>query len=203
MGCCRSNATNCRKSCTSIPSLSLTPALTSCSQFPINKPVTPEALKAAWSEVVTFDDEATYPTSGAESFESVSDSLLLRWPRTDDFDPKIMGNFGNEDEEVADYSDPADPAIVAEAKQIPVELSEYVFTERDVALYNLGIGATAQEVQYTFEGDEDFQALPTFGVIPQFGSSTSIPRQSNLRFDFGKMLILVISQSTGFPTSRR
>ena len=113
-----------------------------------------------------------------------------------------MGNFGNEDDEVADYSDPADPAIVAEAKQTPVEASEYVFTERDVALYNLGIGATAQEVQYTFEGDEDFQALPTFGVIPQFGSSTSIPRSSCSFLGFEHDAD-DFSQSTGFPTSPR
>lgn len=88
-----------------------------------------------------------------------------------------MGNFGNEAEDVvADYSDPEDSALVVEAKKADPEVGEYTFTERDVALYNLGIGATAQEVQYVFEGDEDFQAIPTFGVIPQFPVSSGIPR---------------------------
>lgn len=33
-------------------------------------------------------------------------------------------------------------------------------------LYNLGIGATENELKWVYEGDEEFQALPTFGVIP-------------------------------------
>lgn len=35
-------------------------------------------------------------------------------------------------------------------------------------LYNLGIGAKRTDLAYIFEGHEDFQVLPTFGVIPQF-----------------------------------
>jgi multifunctional beta-oxidation protein len=37
-------------------------------------------------------------------------------------------------------------------------------------LYNLGIGATEKELKWTFEGDDEFSALPTFGVIPQFSA---------------------------------
>ena len=48
-------------------------------------------------------------------------------------------------------------------------------TQRDVILYNLGIGATEQELQWTFEAHDQFAALPTFGVIPQFPCSTGIP----------------------------
>lgn len=123
----------------------------------------PEDLKAKWADISRFDEDATNPSSPAESMES------------------IMGNFGNDAEDVADYSDPADPEIVREAKASAPEVGEYTFTERDVALYNLGIGATAQEVKYTFEGDEDFQAIPTFGVIPQFAVSSGISRASLLQ----------------------
>jgi multifunctional beta-oxidation protein len=35
-----------------------------------------------------------------------------------------------------------------------------------VILYNLGIGATEKELKWTYEGDEEFQALPTFAVLP-------------------------------------
>jgi multifunctional beta-oxidation protein len=51
---------------------------------------------------------------------------------------------------------------------------EYTYTERDVILYNLSVGATEKELQWTFEGDEKFSVLPTFGVIPQFPASDSI-----------------------------
>ncbi|KAJ7127052.1 hydroxysteroid dehydrogenase [Mycena epipterygia] len=65
--------------------------------------------------------------------------------------------------------------LVAEAKQIPVEPTHYTYTERDVILYNLGIGATEKDLQWTYEGDDEFSALPTFGVIPQFHASGSVP----------------------------
>lgn len=95
-----------------------------------------------------------------------------------------MDNFSNEaptEDGPTSYADAEDSDIVAKAKQAPLEVGEYEFTERDVALYNLGIGATAQQVQYVFEGDEDFQAIPTFGVIPQFAVSSGISRQSDCR----------------------
>jgi multifunctional beta-oxidation protein len=44
-----------------------------------------------------------------------------------------------------------------------------------VILYNLGIGATEKELKWVFEGDDEFSALPTFGVIPQFACSSAIP----------------------------
>ncbi|KAJ3830220.1 HotDog domain-containing protein [Lentinula raphanica] len=71
------------------------------------------------------------------------------------------------------YVDSQDSSIVAQAKSEVVE-TEYSYTERDVILYNLGIGATETELQWTYEGDEEFSALPTFGVIPQFSASSSL-----------------------------
>ncbi|KAF5367399.1 hypothetical protein D9758_003774 [Tetrapyrgos nigripes] len=71
------------------------------------------------------------------------------------------------------FVDSQDPEIVREAKKGVVE-DTYSFTERDIILYNLGIGATAEQLQWTYEGDDDFQALPTFGVIPQFHASGGI-----------------------------
>ena len=66
------------------------------------------------------------------------------------------------------YVDPEDSQLVVDAKNEPVDPVEYSYTEKDVILYNLGIGATAKELQWTFEGDSEFAALPTFGVVPQF-----------------------------------
>jgi len=74
-----------------------------------------------------------------------------------------------------DYIDPEDSEIVIEAKKISVEPVDYSYTERDVILYNLGIGATEKDLQWTYEGDDQFAALPTFGVIPQFHAMGSVP----------------------------
>jgi multifunctional beta-oxidation protein len=38
-------------------------------------------------------------------------------------------------------------------------------------LYNLGIGAKRTDLSYVFEGNENFQVLPTYGVIPQFDTN--------------------------------
>lgn len=73
------------------------------------------------------------------------------------------------------YVDSEDSEIVVEAKKIAIDPEEYSYTERDVILYNLGIGATEKDLQWTYEGDDQFAALPTFGVVPQFHASGSVP----------------------------
>ncbi|KAN0093216.1 hydroxysteroid dehydrogenase [Tylopilus felleus] len=72
------------------------------------------------------------------------------------------------------FADPEDSQLVADAKKQVSEDSEFSYTLRDVILYNLGIGATEQERQWTFEGDDSFSALPTFGVVPQFAASAGL-----------------------------
>lgn len=74
----------------------------------------------------------------------------------------------------ADYSDPEDSKIVVDAKKAKYASSEYSYTERDVALYNLGIGASEKDLPWVFEQNEKFHAIPTFGVIPQFPASSGM-----------------------------
>ncbi|QRV90224.1 short chain dehydrogenase [Ceratobasidium sp. AG-Ba] len=129
--------------------------------FPQNKELTPEDVLSKWNIITNFDDgRATYPTSTQEAIQ------------------QIVENFSNTASDSA--VDPEDPSAITEAKkQIAAsEPVEFEYTERDVILYNLGIGATEKELHWTFEGHENFQVLPTFGVIPQFGAS------SNMSYDF-------------------
>jgi multifunctional beta-oxidation protein len=72
------------------------------------------------------------------------------------------------------FTDPADPPFVAEAKRDIPDPVGYTYTERDVILYNLGIGATAKELQWTYENHEEFAALPTFGFRVQPGMGLSL-----------------------------
>lgn len=92
----------------------------------------------------------------------------------------MAANFGNE--EASDknassspHADPEDSEIVAKAKEHVEPPVEYNYAERDVVLYNLGVGATEKELQWTWEGDDNFAALPTFGVIPQFTAGFTLP----------------------------
>lgn len=90
----------------------------------------------------------------------------------------MMANFGNEgdSDDSSAYADPEDSDLVKEAKKniSASEPVDYNYTERDIILYNLGIGATEKELQWTYEGHDSFSALPTFGVIPQFHASAGL-----------------------------
>jgi len=86
------------------------------------------------------------------------------------------------------FADPEDSQLVRDAKKEPSDPVPYSYTERDVILYNLGIGATEKELKWTFEGDDEFSALPTFGVIPQFACSSELPLDWLPNFNPAKLL---------------
>ena len=48
------------------------------------------------------------------------------------------------------------------------EPTTYSYTERDSILYNLGIGAKRTDLDLVFEGADNFEVLPTFGVVPTY-----------------------------------
>ncbi|KAG8695025.1 hypothetical protein FRC08_008112 [Ceratobasidium sp. 394] len=140
--------------------------------FPQNKPLTPEDVLSKWNVITNFDDgRATYPTSTQEAIQ------------------QIVENFSNTTSNSAP-ADSEDPSSIAEAKKeiAASEPVEFDYTERDVILYNLGIGATEKELQWTFEGHDKFQALPTFGVIPQFGASSAMSYDFVPNFNPTKLL---------------
>ncbi|CAE6447813.1 unnamed protein product [Rhizoctonia solani] len=138
--------------------------------FPQNKELTPEAIISKWKVITNFDDgRATHPTSTQEAIQ------------------QIVENFSNKTSE-SSSADGEDPAAIVEAKNERREPVEFEYTERDVILYNLGIGATEKELQWTFENSENFQALPTFGVIPQFEASSAMSYDFVPNFNPAKLL---------------
>ncbi|KAH7906842.1 hydroxysteroid dehydrogenase [Hygrophoropsis aurantiaca] len=86
------------------------------------------------------------------------------------------------------FVDSEDSQLVADAKKDIPEPSEFSYTERDIILYNLGIGATEKELQWTYEGHDEFAALPTFGVVPQFAASSGVPLGWLPNFNPAKLL---------------
>jgi multifunctional beta-oxidation protein len=126
--------------------------------FPNNRIPTPEQIASKWGEITTFDANSTHPSTTQESFM------------------QIMGNFDNiaEGLDVESFIDAEDTAEIKSAKRQPPASVDYVYSARDVMLYNLGIGAHATELDYTYEGADNFGALPTFGVIPQFTTSGAV-----------------------------
>lgn len=115
--------------------------------FGPEQPMTAEAVAQRLEEIVDFDKGADYPTKAEE---------CLRWAL------EARKNSKAEDKE-PDYLQ-----AIETAKGAKSEPTEFVYKERDAMLYNLGVGAKRTELPYVFEGADDFQVLPTFGVIPQF-----------------------------------
>ncbi|TFK40300.1 peroxisomal hydratase-dehydrogenase-epimerase [Crucibulum laeve] len=139
--------------------------------FPSSKPYTIEDVFAKWDNITKFDDRATHPTSTQEAIQ------------------QVIENFGNKgDSDPKAFADPEDSKLVAEVKENIPDPVPYSYTERDVILYNLGIGATEKELQWTYEGDDEFAALPTFGVIPQFIASSGSPLDWLPDFNPAKLL---------------
>ena len=62
--------------------------------------------------------------------------------------------------------------LSAVGKELPTQTYEY--TDRDVILYALGVGATTDELDFVYE--KNLKVLPTFAVIPAFPAMMSIGR---------------------------
>ena len=83
---------------------------------------------------------------------------------------------------------PIDPS---QALGFETGTSEYSYTKDDVILYHLGIGAgvpatDSNELEYTYE--KELKVLPSFGVIPTFGSMGSLGAVPGLEFNFAMLL---------------
>ncbi|KAI1142391.1 NAD(P)-binding protein [Hypoxylon sp. FL0543] len=132
--------------------------------FPIDVKLVPEEVAKNWPKIVDFDDgRADHP-------EKSQDSVA-----------KVMANMENK-RGASKESSGSNQYLEAQKKALTATspATEFTYTERDALLYNLGIGAKRTELAYVFEGHEDFQVLPTFGVIPQF--------DANMPFSFDEVV---------------
>ncbi|KAF9932984.1 hypothetical protein FBU30_006808 [Linnemannia zychae] len=158
--------------------------------FPINKTLLPEHISEQWAKITDFEDgRATHPTSTAESmegimanFENIAGSASER--------PKVLSDDGKVDVEAA--------------KTLEFDAETFTYTERDVILYNLGIGAKRTDLHLVYENNQNFGAVPTFGVIPSFTAMNAVPFGEILP-SFNPMMLLHGEQYLEiirpFPTS--
>ncbi|KAN0066359.1 hypothetical protein ACQY0O_000453 [Thecaphora frezii] len=134
--------------------------------FSHGKPATPEKVVKKWNKITDFKTNPSWPSSTSESLGDIVSNFGQKSEEDDDDEGAAGGD---------DYIDAEDPDAIKAAKREKIEDSEFSYGERDVILYNLGVGATEKELDLVFEQDDNFQAVPTFGVIPQFAASSGIP----------------------------
>ena len=113
----------------------------------LGREITPEAVRTAWEKVGGFE-ESEHPGNIAESMRPIMENV-----------ERGKSRGGNE------YID------VDEALGYEFEPRTSSYTERDLALYALGVGAakdpTGDELKLVYEMHGDgFRALPTYAVIP-------------------------------------
>lgn len=120
--------------------------------FPVDTTLLPEAIQSKWAEITNFDDgRATHPKTTQESMAPILENMANLSSKTSSAESSFS---------------------VPQEKQF--EDYPFSYDTRDLILYNIGIGAKADELKYVFEGDEDFTVLPTYGVVPYFGAQGSI-----------------------------
>jgi NAD(P)-dependent dehydrogenase (short-subunit alcohol dehydrogenase family)/acyl dehydratase/putative sterol carrier protein len=132
---------------------------------------TPEALAREFAKVGDFS-QATYPTSGRDAFEPIMKNLERA--KSGSAKPAAKG---------AEKASNVDVKAVMAYRMEPMP---YTYTDREVILYALAIGAATdqldpKELRFTYENASDFQVFPTFGVIPPsavLGNIMSIPGMS-------------------------
>ncbi|KAF3923052.1 hypothetical protein ABW20_dc0104987 [Dactylellina cionopaga] len=124
--------------------------------FPIDKKLTPEAVATEWERIVNFDDgRADHPESSQDGLSSIMKNLSNKV------------SSGSSSDSNGEYLKNIEAAKAAKAKG-----SEFVFDDRDVILYNLGLGAKRTDLKLVYEGSDNFEVLPTFGVIPPFNAES-------------------------------
>jgi multifunctional beta-oxidation protein len=108
--------------------------------FPSNEPFDSEDVSLNWKSIVDFNtNSANYPASAAESFSLFYERVLAGGDK------------------------------VKRSKEACIGPVVYDYDNRDVAFYNLSIGADRNELRWVYEGHPEFEALPTFGINPAFG----------------------------------
>ncbi|EMC93529.1 hypothetical protein BAUCODRAFT_37217 [Baudoinia panamericana UAMH 10762] len=129
-------------------------------QFPVDVTLTPEAVKSKLQQLLNFEDgRADHPEDPSAGTEKIMANIenLSQKPAK-----KSQGAYGKVDEGVL--------AAIEKAKSAKAQGTDFIYDERDVILYNLGVGAKRTDLPLVFENDENFMVLPTFGVVPTFNA---------------------------------
>ncbi|KIX02297.1 peroxisomal hydratase-dehydrogenase-epimerase [Rhinocladiella mackenziei CBS 650.93] len=139
--------------------------------FPVDVKLTPEHVIEKWSKIIDFKDgRADHPENGQEGVKS------------------IMANMANKSKK-SDSSGTDYLAAIEKAKQAKASGTEFSYDDRDVILYNLSLNAHRTQLPLVYENDDNFQVLPSFGVIPFFNAESPFS-MDEIMPNFSPMMLL-------------
>jgi multifunctional beta-oxidation protein len=139
--------------------------------FPVDVQLTPEEVAKNWEKIANFDDgRADHPEDSQAGAE------------------KVMANMGNRSGGASEGGNDI-LANIEKAKQATTDGTAFDYVDRDVILYNLSLGAKRTDLPLVYENNEQFQALPTYGVVPWF--NTAVPyNMEDIVKNFSPMMLL-------------
>ncbi|RKP37972.1 hypothetical protein BJ085DRAFT_24282 [Dimargaris cristalligena] len=121
--------------------------------FDPRQPLTPEAIRDHWSEISSFEGRpSAYPRSGPEAITAIVQEIVQRLQTSQ----KAGGKAPAASQKLLD---------VAAVRQRAYPELTFSYTERDVILYALGIGASRKDLHLVYENDLNFSTFPTFPVL--------------------------------------
>ncbi|KAJ5579991.1 uncharacterized protein N7459_005976 [Penicillium hispanicum] len=139
--------------------------------FPVDIKLTPEEVVAKWKEITNFEDgRADHPEDGQSGAEKIMANMSNRAGGESSGENEILQN-------------------IAKAKALSTEGTAFDYVDRDVILYNLSLGAKRTDLPLVYENHEQFQALPSYGVIPWFNTATPWNMDDIVK-DFSPMMLL-------------
>lgn len=139
--------------------------------FPVDVQLTPEEVVKQWQQITNFDDgRADHPEDGQAGAEKVMANMSNRRDGGNEGEGNILQN-------------------IEKAKQMTADGTPFDYTDRDVILYNLSLGARRTDLPLVYENNENFQALPSFAVIPWFNTSTPYNMEDIVK-NFSPMMLL-------------
>jgi multifunctional beta-oxidation protein len=139
--------------------------------FPVDVKLTPEEVVRNWKQITNFDDgRADHPEDGQAGAEKIMANMSNR----------VHGDASTENETLKN---------IEKAKALSSEGTPFNYEDRDVILYNLSLGAKRTDLPLVYENNDQFQALPSYGVVPWFNTATPW-NMDDLVKDFSPMMLL-------------
>ena len=144
-------------------------------QFSLAKVATPEEVKAQFKTITNFDDgRADHPESAQDGLAPIM---------------KLLQKGSSKKPKQPAKPNPKVLEAIEKAKMATTSGSKLKYNEKDLMLYALGIGAKRTDLKWVYEGSADFEALPSFGVIPFFNAGLPF-NFSDIVPNFSPMMIL-------------
>ncbi len=128
--------------------------------FNVKESFTPKTIESKWNQIQDWT-RTMIPVSLKESVEIAIKSTAKAIKEAEKSQESVKSVLQNPQ--------------VKKIKETLFKPVDFDFSEKDIILYALGVGANQKDLALVYENDAHFTPLPTFGVIPAFKAMDNVP----------------------------